>query len=254
MTVGTPHATQESQKGWPLLAPLTPSEVASILEELADALERRPHLQNDPAFMGSMRLALTAASASRVHVERVYESAPPVEVVREVVREVPVFDATSLTTLNLEVERLKLALTSARSELEEANMERVGAQVRLEEVATKLKDARAKIAKVIQEHTDRVEQLQAEAVAQCTDRDTRLATTREQVAKLESNRDQVVKLLQAAQFSGQSAKYQFQKTRKPIPCCPICGGLTTDAGLTADKDVGHRKNCWISGALLALTR
>lgn len=50
------------------LAPLSQEEVAAVLDDLAWAVERRPRLASEPAFVGSARLALTA-SLSALPVE-----------------------------------------------------------------------------------------------------------------------------------------------------------------------------------------
>lgn len=62
------------------LRPLSYEEVAGVLDGLAEAVQRKPLLAKDPAFVGSARLALTAARAasrSPAPVVKVPVAVPP---------------------------------------------------------------------------------------------------------------------------------------------------------------------------------
>ena len=238
------------------VAPLAPDKVRGVLADLERRLDLRPGLVNDPLFMLTVRLALTAASPASVAQVVVLRSEPPEqdnawEQERETLLrqlQAAVDDADRLNTLvanentkeihyelRKEITRWEAEAKKSRAEAEEIGRAHTQARAEATNLRSKLEQAQADMGVLRRNDTNFRSQLKEASAL--------LARIEENEKKGEQARKSALtKVLDEWEWSAGHREYTLRKTRKPVPSCPVCGQMDPDRVQHAQS--GHTKRCW----------
>lgn len=246
------------------ISPLTPSEVDVVLASLHHAVETKPVVVLDPVFLGTMRLAL-AAKGVAPFVPKPLLVAPVVQVERESEDRVPIAD---LQAARAATEEVRIEADGLWEELARVQAEVLAKQGVVESLDLSIRLLREENATLNARLA--AENARATEIEGRLDRESRAATTArfstdQKFRELEGNltamtqskagaETRLMKLATAFkgfEFGASSTKYSYAGTNKPIPCCPLCGGLKPE-GLGKNKEAGHRKGCRVSELLQAV--
>jgi hypothetical protein len=267
-------------------SPFSPDEVVAVLDDLAATVERNPAVLTNPAFVGFVRLAVTASTSARarpappVPEEVVVAPPPPVaapasvapaavasldEKVAEVVRLIRsrgLREGFLLRDLRGALDEASPPPKPAVVQQLEADLGRV--QRQLQSAQEEARASREAATKALQEAKREVASLREEVDARVTEeaRKRRLAEEESARARLELEeakkatrsvaKEALLRTLRTIEWSSKSTQYTVRSTGKPCACCPSCQGLDP-TGIAASKSVGHQKGCIIAKLLLEAT-
>lgn len=238
------------------ISPLTPAEVDVVLASLCHAVEAKPVVVLDPVFLGTMRLALAAKGAIPFAVKPL-PPPPVVQVDVGVDSHAEDLRAARAATeeARSEVDGLWEELASAQAEVlarQEALDSRDLAVRLLQEQAATLnarlaaENARATEIETRLDRESRAASLaRTEAAKKLKEAEDKLGIETQAKAGAELRLTKLATALKGFEYGASSTKFSHSGTNKPIPCCPLCGGLKPD-GLGKHKEAGHRKGCRVA--------
>lgn len=231
-----------------------------MLAGLHHAVEAKPVVVLDPVFLGTMRLALAAKGvAPFVPKPLALPVAPVVQVERESEDRVPLAD---LQAARVAAEEARTEADGLWEELARVQAEVLAKQGVVESLDLSLRLLREENATLNARLA--AENARATEIEGRLDRESRAATsarfsTDQKIRELggnltamtQSKTDAEARLMRLAtafkgfEFGASSTKFSYAGTNKPIPCCPLCGGLKPE-GLGKNKEAGHRKGCRVA--------
>lgn len=245
------------------VAPLAPETVRGVLTDLARQLDLRPRLADDPSFMLTVRLALTAASVPTTpdglsHVEpessgegepSVEEEGPDPEVLLEQLRGATKSQAAlsdkvatlqagkaeaerHITELIKEVEILTRKLGEAKAA--EANTQTV-VEKRIASIEAERDTAKSEAASAREE----AYQSRREMRLVKNDLEKAVQAIDEDEAKRKSA---IKKILDEWEWSAGHRTYTMRGSGKAVPSCPVCGNMNPDS--VSHLESGHSRRCW----------
>lgn len=232
------------------MEPLSPSEVAGVLDGLRDAVVKKPSLSKTPSFVGTLRLALAAS-----HVV----GAPPPPPPQSEPTTVP--PTAGGATKELEETRARLEESVSESREREAMQFAQGLELKkVERLVVDLQKANAQLreqaAESVRASSEAVSSLKAqveEAVLGREAAEAELAKVRAQASVAYDLLLKTATGVKTLEWSAKSAKYTSRASGKPIPCCPACTGLDpTQVAASRDAQVGHVKGCWFAKVIASL--
>ncbi len=268
---------------------LSSAEVGQVLDDLEKKVTRTPSVATNPAFVGMVRLALTASGHAKRGVQVLPLPLPPPLPVpppalkaqerslQESAEEcVALMRKHGMTVDKGVLARLRATLdevapdTNAKSAMETLERKAREASERERSLSTAaasskgLMEGAQKALRDAERDNTALREQHALATRNAEEFKKRLQTEQEETARLRLEAETaksttrkivleaVLRILRTLEWSSKSTQYTVRTTGKPVTCCPSCGGLNPE-GLATGKNTGHQKGCLVAKLILETT-
>jgi hypothetical protein len=251
------HALLTGDRQAEPLTPVTREEAAALSRGLLTLIDRHPWLGEHPLMLAYSRLLLAVPTdTNQVQSLRDRNEETWGAAVEQQHRNDELEKELQGVKIQLETEAARFLaretdLGLAQRQVQDYNRELAEAKAELTNVKAELgrvkaeapdfKVQKSKLDRKVGELTELLRQQETRATNQAQTLSD-LTVEKEKSARLQAKFNLCSTTFQELEWSAAHPTYTFSNSRKRVPCCPVCQGLSPNE-VASHREAGHRKDC-----------